>query len=106
MTALPLGMRMIIPVGIAFALFLVLRMLEFSSGKHRYAILSGIPLLVGVLLGLKPLQLITDSLYLDLYNVSDRSKMLHYATFYLPLGLLVALIVWQIMRERRHKLEQ
>ena len=101
-----LGAVIFFPLLAAWVVWSIARKKEKATGSHRLAIYALIPLLVGVALGVAPVKNITTESYRSFHRVSDRSEMLHYAALIIPLVFSVALIVWQFMRERRHKLEQ
>jgi hypothetical protein len=102
---LTLGVLVVIPFVLSAVLY---RYASFkaSAGASRLLLWSClVPAVVGTLLAVQPLKDVMNKNYLDWNFISPRSKMLHYAAFYVPAGSVLLFAGLVLYSNHRHKME-
>lgn len=95
----------VVPVVLAFLLYRFARLRVDQGGARWLPWASLVPLVIGVWFGVGPLQDITTKSY-HLYNSpSDRSTMLHYAAFGVPVLALVTFVGFLLYTAHRNRME-
>jgi hypothetical protein len=102
---LELGLILAIPLIVTFIVLRVTKTWIDNGGPRWSSWLSLLPLLVGVALAYPAFRDISTDSYRDFHMVTDRSVMLHYASFFAPIGAIVILVGILLYGNYRRKLE-
>lgn len=105
--ALELFVLIILP-GLLSGILLRYALKKVALGARRWILwLSLIPLLAGVYLAITPFQDVQQKeLYVRWHMVTDRSVILHYVAFFVPVGLTVVLLGTLVYLGYRDRMER
>jgi hypothetical protein len=103
--ALALGVLAVIPFVLSAILY---RYASFkvTGGASRLLLWTClVPAVIGAYMALQPLKDVGNKNYLEWNFISPRSKMLHYAAFYVPAGSILLFAGLVLYSNHRHKME-
>jgi hypothetical protein len=96
---------LLIPLVVSVVIYRLAKLRIDQGGPRWLKWISVLPLLVAAVLAFAPFQEISREDYRDFHMVSKRSAMLHYATFFVPIGGTLALAGLILYGNYRNKLE-
>lgn len=103
--ALALGLILVLPLIVAY-LILQFGKFKIDNGAPRWiSWLALIPLAAGAALAYPAFVDVSNDNYRDFHMLSDRSVMLHYATFFTPLAAIAILVGALLYGSYRRKME-
>ncbi len=102
---LALGVLVVIPFILSAVLYR-LASAKVHGGASRLLLWTClVPVIIGALMAIQPLKDVMNNNYLEWNFISPRSKMLHYAAFYVPAGSILLFAGLILYSNHRNKME-